>query len=218
MPTRERLSLAEELYLVLHYDPVDGSLLRNGKVNGSETQVLSAATLVDLFDADIVERTRTRAGEALVAQEEPVASGSLEAARAVLAGQRKQRGIVWALGNLGSVAPVIERLVCSECVLDERKPAAALLPRGIEVLRDIRTALDALVLGDATAVTGGPDRIWTLAAILGSGKVWRNVWSAKERSERDAITDRLAFVSERVVATGGSAIVVRRLGEIAVAA
>ena len=48
MPTDTPLSLAEELYLVLHYDPETGTLLRNGKVNGSEAQVIAAAKLVDL--------------------------------------------------------------------------------------------------------------------------------------------------------------------------
>ena len=105
MPTDLPLSLAEELYLVLHYDPATGELLRNGKVNGSEAQVLSAAKLVDLIEGGrvSVERTRTMR-EAIVATEQATDDAALDEARAQLWQQKKDRSITWGLSNLGSTA------------------------------------------------------------------------------------------------------------------
>ncbi|GAB2450541.1 hypothetical protein HD599_002259 [Conyzicola lurida] len=215
MPTSP-LSLAEQLYLVLHYEPVGGELLRNGKVNGSESQALAAATLVELLDSETVDVATARRGkpETLV-----VEAGSTVApeAVAVLAAQRKPRGITWALGNLGTSAPVVARLVALGFVVAETKPSAALLPDGVTALRGIRGSLDSVVLGSADEL-GEPDTSWTIAAILWAGKVWRNVYSVKERDEREAVADRLAFVADRVAGPRGSSLVITRLGEVSVSA
>lgn len=201
------LSLAEELYLVLHYDPATGELVRNGKVNGSEAQVLSAAKLVDLIaDGRVsVERTRT-VREAVVATEQASDDAALDEARALLWRQTKDRSVTWALANLGSSALVVANLVARGIVVDERKPLASLTPHGAEVLRERREQIDAAWRGETA-----DERAALVAVLLFAGKVWRNVYLVRDRSEKDSTVSRLTVMTERASRGGERAKIIGRL-------
>ena len=205
MPTD--LSLAEELYLVLHYDPATGELLRNGKVNGSEAQVLSAAKLLDLVEGGrvAVERTRTMR-EAVVATEQATDDAALDEARELLWQQNKDRSITWGLSNLGSTRLVVAGLVARGLVVEERKPLAPLTELGVTALAERRAQLDAAWLGDAA-----DERAKTVAVLLFAGKVWRNVYLVRDRSEKDATVARLTVMAERASRGGERAKVIGRL-------
>jgi hypothetical protein len=196
------LSLAEELYLVLHYEPGAGALLRNGKVNGSEVQALSAAKLVGLVDDGAIglERPRRSTSHSLVvegsARENPVLAEAL----GLLAAQRKQRSLGWGLSNLGATPPIVERLVELGMIVAERRSEAPLTAVGLAVLAESRAALDAAVL-EADAVT--TDRAILVAAVIHAAKVWRNVYPAREREEREAISRALARLARDAAAEGG---------------
>lgn len=207
MPTNTSLSLAEALYLVLHYDPVTGELLRNGKVNGSEVQALSAAKLVDLIAGGrvAVERTRT-VREALVATEQTADDAALDEARALLWRQTKDRSVTWGLANLGSSALVVAGLQARGLVVEERKPLAPLTPLGAEVLRERRAAIDTAWQGAES-----DEQALLVAVILFAGKVWRNVYLVRDRSEKDATTARLAVITDRLARGGERAKVIGRL-------
>ncbi|WP_411698115.1 hypothetical protein [Conyzicola sp.] len=207
MPTSQPLSLAEELYLVLHYDPVTGELLRNGKVNGSEAQVLSAAKLVDLVEHDrvAVERTRT-VREALVATEHASDDAALDEARALLWRQTKDRSITWGLSNLGSSTLLIAGLAARGLVVEERKPLAALPSLGAEVLRERRAQLDAAWLGEPA-----DERAQLVAVVLFAGKVWRNVYLVRDRAEKDSTVARLTVLTERAARGGERGKIIGRL-------
>jgi len=205
MPTD--LSLADELYLVLHYDPATGELLRNGKVNGSEAQVLSAAKLLDLVEGGrvAVERTRTMR-EAVVATEQATDDAALDEARELLWQQNKDRSITWGLSNLGSTRLVVAGLVARGLVVEERKPLAPLTELGVTALAERRAQLDAAWLGDAA-----DERAKTVAVLLFAGKVWRNVYLVRDRSEKDATVARLTVMAERASRGGERAKVIGRL-------
>jgi hypothetical protein len=207
MPDNRALSLAEELYLVLHYDPVTGELLRNGKVNGSEAQVLAAAKLLDLIEGGrvSVERTRTMR-EAIVATEQASDDAALDEARALLRRQSKDRSITWGLSNLGSSTAVVAGLAARGLVVEERKPLAALPPLGAEVLSVRRAELDAAWLGEPA-----DEQAQLVAILLFAGKVWRNVYLVRDRSEKDSTTARLTVFTERVARVGERGKVVGRL-------
>ena len=206
MPT-DTLSLAEELYLVLHYDPVTGDLLRNGKVNGSEAQVMSAAKLVELIESGrvAVERTRTMR-EAIVATEQATDDAALDEARALLWQQKKDRSTTWGLSNLGSTALVVAGLVARGLVVDERKPLAPLTAEGVALLARRRAQIDAAWLGGEA-----DERAKTVAVLLFAGKVWRNVYLVRDRSEKDATVARLTVMAERASRGGERAKVIGRL-------
>jgi hypothetical protein len=201
------LSLADELYLVLHYDPVTGELLRNGKVNGSETQTLAAAKLIDLVDTGrvAVERTRT-VREALVATEQVSDDAALDEARALLWRQTKDRSVTWGLANLGSPALVVAGLQARGLVVEERKPLAPLTALGAGVLRDRRAALDAAWSGETA-----DERARLAAVILFAAKVWRNVYLVRDRSEKDSTVARLTVMTERASRGGERAKIIGRL-------
>lgn len=207
MPTELPLSLAEELYLVLHYEPATGELLRNGKVNGSEAQVLSAAKLVDLIEGGrvAVERTRTMR-EAIVATEQATDDAALDEARAQLWQQKKDRSITWGLANLGSTTLVVAGLVARGLVVDERKPLDPLTELGRAVLAERRTQIDAAWLGD-----DADERAKLVAVLLFAGKVWRNVYLVRDRSEKDSTVARLTVMAERASRGGERAKVIGRL-------
>jgi hypothetical protein len=207
MPTDPSLSLAEELYLVLHYDPVTGELLRNGKVNGSEAQVLSAAKLVDLVEGGrvAVERTRTMR-EALVATEQATDDAALDEARTLLWQQKKDRSITWGLANLGSTALVVAGLVARGLLIEERKPLAPLTALGLSVLASRRAQIDAAWVGDEAN-----ERAKLVAVLLFAGKVWRNVYLVRDRSEKDSTVARLTVMAERASRGGERAKVIGRL-------
>jgi hypothetical protein len=207
MRTDQPLTLAGELYLVLHYDPVTGELLRNGKVNGSEVQALSAAKLLDLVAAGIVaiERTRT-VREALVATEQRSDDAALDEARDLLWQQKKDRSVTWGLANLGSPALVVAGLQERGLVAVERKPLAPLTEVGAEVLRARREALDAAWAGEPA-----DDRARLSAVVLFAAKVWRNVYLVRDRSEKDSTVARLTAVTERAARGGESGKIVGRL-------
>jgi len=201
------LTLAEELYLVLHYDPETGELLRNGKVNGSEAQVLSAAKLVDLVEGGrvAVERTRTMR-EAIVATEQASDDAALDEARALLWQQKKDRSITWGLSNLGSTALVVAGLVARGLVVDERKPLAPLTAAGRETLAARRAQIDAAWRGESA-----DERAQTGAVILFAGKVWRNVYLVRDRSEKDSTVARLTAITARATRGGERAKILGRL-------
>ena len=201
------LSLADELYLVLHYDPVTGELLRNGKVNGSEAQALSAAKLVDLVAGGrvAVERTRT-VREALVATEQATDDAALDEARALLWRQTKDRSVTWGLANLGSSALVVAGLQERGIVVEERKPLAPLTALGTDVLRERRAAIDAAWLGEPA-----DERATLVAVILFAAKVWRNVYLVRDRSEKDSTVARLTVMTERASRGGERAKIIGRL-------
>jgi len=201
------LTLAEELYLVLHYDPETGELLRNGKVNGSEAQVLSAAKLVDLVESGrvAVERTRTMR-EAIVATEQASDDAALDEARALLWQQKKDRSITWGLSNLGSTALVVAGLVARGLVVDERKPLAPLTAAGRETLAARRAQIDAAWRGESA-----DERAQTVAVILFAGKVWRNVYLVRDRSEKDSTVARLTAITARATRGGERAKILGRL-------
>jgi len=207
MPTDTELTLAEELYLVLHYDPVTGELLRNGKVNGSEAQVLSAAKLVDLVAAGrvAVERTRTMR-EAIVATEQATDDAALDEARSLLWQQKKDRSITWGLSNLGSTALVVAGLVERGLVVEERKPLAPLTGPGLALLGRRRAQIDAAWAGDEA-----DERAMLVAVLLFAGKVWRNVYLVRDRSEKDSTVARLTVMAERASRGGERAKVIGRL-------
>ena len=207
MPTSTRLSLAEELYLVLHYDPATGELLRNGKVNGSESQALSAAKLVDLIAKGrvAVERTRT-VREAIVATEQSIDDAALDEARALLWRQSKDRSVTWGLANLGSSALVVAGLQARGLVVEERKPLEPLTALGAEVLRERRAAIDA-----AWAGADSDEQALLVAVILFAAKVWRNVYLVRDRSEKDSTVARLTVTTERLARGGERAKVIARL-------
>ena len=206
-PTPVPLTLAEELYLVLHYDPVTGELLRNGKVNGSEAQVLSAAKLVDLVESGrvAVERTRTMR-EAIVATEQASDDAALDEARALLWQQKKDRSITWGLSNLGSTALVVAGLVARGLVVDERKPLAPLTAAGLETLAARRAQIDAAWRGESA-----DERAQTVAVILFAGKVWRNVYLVRDRSEKDSTVARLTAITAKATRGGERAKILGRL-------
>ena len=206
-PTPVPLTLAEELYLVLHYDPETGELLRNGKVNGSEAQVLSAAKLVDLVESGrvAVERTRTMR-EAIVATEQASDDAALDEARALLWQQKKDRSITWGLSNLGSTALVVAGLVARGLVVDERKPLAPLTAAGRETLAARRAQIDAAWRGESA-----DERAQTVAVILFAGKVWRNVYLVRDRSEKDSTVARLTAITARATRGGERAKILGRL-------
>ena len=201
------LTLAEELYLVLHYDPETGELLRNGKVNGSEAQVLSAAKLVDLVESGrvAVERTRTMR-EAIVATEQASDDAALDEARALLWQQKKDRSITWGLSNLGSTALVVAGLVARGLVVDERKPLAPLTAAGLETLAARRAQIDGAWRGESA-----DERAQTVAVILFAGKVWRNVYLVRDRSEKDSTVARLTAITARATRGGERAKILGRL-------
>jgi len=206
-PTPVPLTLAEELYLVLHYDPETGELLRNGKVNGSEAQVLSAAKLVDLVESGrvAVERTRTMR-EAIVATEQASDDAALDEARALLWQQKKDRSITWGLSNLGSTALVVAGLVARGLVVDERKPLAPLTAAGRETLAARRAQIDGAWRGKSA-----DERAQTVAVILFAGKVWRNVYLVRDRSEKDSTVARLTAITARATRGGERAKILGRL-------
>ena len=212
-PTPVPLTLAEELYLVLHYDPETGELLRNGKVNGSEAQVLSAAKLVDLVESGrvAVERTRTMR-EAIVATEQASDDAAVDEARALLWQQKKDRSITWGLSNLGSTALVVAGLVARGLVVDERKPLAPLTAAGLETLAARRAQIDAAWRGESA-----DERAQTVAVILFAGKVWRNVYLVRDRSEKDSTVARLTAITARATRGGERAKILGRLLADAVA-
>jgi hypothetical protein len=203
----DTLSLAEELYLVLHYDPETGHLLRNGKVNGSEAQVVSAAKLIELVESGraAVERTRTMR-EAVVATEQATDDAALDEARTLLWQQKKDRSITWALSNLGSTTLVVAELVAKGLVVEERKPLAPLTAQGVSVIAERRAQLDAAWRGD-----DADERAKTLAVLLFAGKVWRNVYLVRDRAEKDATVARLTVMAERASRGGERAKVIGRL-------
>jgi hypothetical protein len=203
----DTLSLAEELYLVLHYDPETGQLLRNGKVNGSEAQVVSAAKLIELVESGrvAVERTRTMR-EAVVATEQATDDAALDEARRLLWQQKKDRSITWALSNLGSTTLVVAELVAKGLVVEERKPLAPLTAQGVSVIAERRAQLDAAWRGD-----DADERATTLAVLLFAGKVWRNVYLVRDRAEKDATVARLTVMAERASRGGERAKVIGRL-------
>jgi hypothetical protein len=207
MPTNTRLSLAEELYLVLHYDPATGELLRNGKVNGSESQALSAAKLVDLIANGrvAVERTRT-VREAIVATEQSIDDAALDEARALLWRQSKDRSVTWGLANLGSSALIVAGLQARGLVVEERKPLEPLTALGAEVLRERRAAIDA-----AWAGADSDEQALLVAVMLFAAKVWRNVYLVRDRSEKDSTVARLTVTTERLARGGERAKVIARL-------
>jgi len=207
MATDAALTLAEELYLVLHYDPVSGELLRNGKVNGSEAQVLSASKLVDLVESGrvAVERTRTMR-EAIVATEQVADDAALDEARALLWQQKKDRSITWGLSNLGSTALIVAGLVARGIVVDERKPLAPLTATGIETLAARREQIDAAWLGEPA-----DERAQLVAVILFAGKVWRNVYLVRDRSDKDSTVARLTAITARATRGGERARIIGRL-------
>ena len=206
-PTPVPLTLAEELYLVLHYDPETGELLRNGKVNGSEAQVLSAAKLVDLVESGrvAVERTRTMR-EAIVATEQASDDAALDEARALLWQQKKDRSITWGLSNLGSTALLVAGLVARGLVVDERKPLAPLTAAGLETLAARRAQIDAAWRGESA-----DERAQTVAVILFAGKVWRNVYLVRDRSEKDSTVARLTAITAKATRGGERAKILGRL-------
>jgi hypothetical protein len=216
-PDDRELSLAEAVYLVLHYDPSDGALLRNGKVNGSEAQALSAAKLVDLVDDGTVDLVRPRRSQSFALSVDGPAPDNtvLADAAAVVAAQRKQRSLAWGLANLGATAPIVARLVSLGLVVEERKPEAPLTAEGLAVLAESRAALDAAVLEPGAAVV---DRAALIAAVVHAAKVWRNVYSTKERPEREAIAQGLARRARDVARDGGRARVIAQLDADTVAA
>jgi len=207
------LSLADELYLVLHYDPVTGELLRNGKVNGSESQTLAAAKLLDLVDTGrvAVERTRT-VREALVATEQASDDAALDEARELLWRQTKDRSVTWGLANLGSSALVVAGLQSRGLVVEERKPLAPLTPLGARLLGERRGALDAAWLGEPA-----DDRARLAAVVLFAAKVWRNVYLVRDRSEKDSTVARLTVATERASRGGERAKIIGRLAADSVA-
>jgi hypothetical protein len=211
------LSLAEEVYLVLHYGPLDGALLRNGKVNGSEAQALSAAKLVDLVDdgALDLERPRRSTSHALVPAGVVPVNPVLVEALGVVGSQRKQRSLTWGLVNLGATAPIVERLVALGLVVPERRPEAPLTPAGLEVLAASRSALDTAVLDPAARHT---ERAELVAAVIHAAKVWRNVYVTKERAEREAIEQGLARRTRDVLRDGDHSRVIGQLAADSVAA
>jgi hypothetical protein len=183
-------SLVARVYLALHYDAATGALLRNGKVNGSESRALAAAKLLDLADAGLV---RTARG-ILVVEElgGPHDDPALETARATLAGQRKPRSATWCLDNLGSVGDVVAGLVASGLVVAERKPQAPLTEPGLSALQAVVAGLDT---GDEAEA----------AAVLYAGDVWRNVWSGRPRPENQAIAARLSVLAREAGLSGENA-------------
>lgn len=204
-----QLSLAEELYLVLHYDPAAGELLRKGKVNGSEAHAMAAAKLIGLVDGDHVDVEKARAGETVTAVGRPAANPVLDEARMLLAGQRKPRGVTWCLSNLGGTTAVVERLAALGLLADERRPEAPLTAAGLERLRERRTALDPLVLGTEGDVPGAT----LIAALLDAGKLWRNVYPGHDRAGQAALAARIARSTAAVAGGGGARrLVVERLG------
>jgi hypothetical protein len=174
---------------VLHYDPVSGALLRNGKVNGSEALSIAAARLVDLVDGGLVAIEPARGGESVVADVAPSANPVVDEARMLLLAQRKSRGITWCLSNLGSTSAVLERLVGLGLLPEERKPVSPLTPAGREELARLRAGLDALVADGAEAQSS------SLATLLDAGKLWRNVYPGRDRAAQTVIAERLAAVS-----------------------
>ena len=174
---------------MLHYDPVSGALLRNGKVNGSEAFSIAAARLVDLVDGGLVAIEPARGGESVVANDAASANPVVEEVRMLLLAQRKSRGITWCLSNLGSTSAVLERLVVLGLLPDERKPVSPLTPAGREELARLRAGLDALVVDGAEAQSS------TLATLLDAGKLWRNVYPGRDRAAQAVIAERLAAVS-----------------------
>jgi hypothetical protein len=174
---------------VLHYDPVSGALLRNGKVNGSEALSIAAARLVDLVDGGLVAIEPARGGESVVADVAASANPVVDEARMLLLAQRKSRGITWCLSNLGSTSAVLERLVGLGLLPDERKPVSPLTPAGREELARLRAGLDALVADGAEAQSS------SLATLLDAGKLWRNVYPGRDRAAQTVIAERLAAVS-----------------------
>lgn len=205
-------TLVEDIYLVLHYDGESGALLRRGKVNGSESQALAAAKLLDLLEAGTISIDPSRRGASVVASETSVTSPPLEQARAALAAQRKPRSATWCLANLGAGELVVERLVCSAFVVDERRPEAALTADGLAALRRVRGDLDG-VLGDGID-PGASERIQLIAAILGAGDVWRNVWGGHARDDQNRIQAKLDRATQRV-SVGGERMTI--LGALAAA-
>ena len=197
----------------MHYDPLTGELLRNGKVNGSEAQVLAAAKLIDLIATDrvAVERTRTMR-EAIVATEQATDDAALDEARALLWQQKKDRSITWGLSNLGSTALVVAGLVARDLVVEERKPLAPLTERGASLLRERRAAIDAAWVGD-----DADERAKLVAVLLFAGKVWRNVYLVRDRSEKDSTVARLTVMAERASRGGERAKIIGRLLAEAVA-
>ena len=174
---------------MLHYDPVSGALLRNGKVNGSEALSIAAARLVDLVDGGLVAIEPARGGESVVANDAASANPVVEEVRMLLLAQRKPRGITWCLSNLGSTSAVLERLVLLGLLPDERKPVSPLTPAGREELARLRAGLDALVVDGSEAQSS------TLATLLDAGKLWRNVYPGRDRAAQAVIAERLAAVS-----------------------
>ena len=174
---------------MLHYDPVSGALLRNGKVNGSEALSIAAARLVDLVDGGLVAIEPARGGESVVADVAASANPVVDEARMLLLAQRKSRGITWCLSNLGSTSAVLERLVGLGLLPDERKPVSPLTPAGREELARLRAGLDALVADGAEAQSS------SLATLLDAGKLWRNVYPGRDRAAQTVIAERLAAVS-----------------------
>jgi len=174
---------------VLHYDPVSGALLRNGKVNGSEALSIAAARLVDLVDGGLVAIEPARGGESVVADVAASANPVVDEARMLLLAQRKSRGITWCLSNLGSTSAVLERLVGLGLLPDERKPVSPLTLAGREELARLRAGLDALVADGAEAQSS------SLATLLDAGKLWRNVYPGRDRAAQTVIAERLAAVS-----------------------
>jgi hypothetical protein len=211
------LSLAEAVYLVLHYDPRDGALLRNGKVNGSEAQALGAATLVDLVDDGTVDLVRPRRSQShsLVVDGSAPENPALAEAVSVLAGQRKQRSLGWGISNLGATAPIVAHLVALGLLVEERRPEAPLTAEGLAALGGIRTALDAAVLEPGATVV---DRAALVAAVVHAAKVWRNVYSTKERAERESIAQGLGRRTRDVLRDGPRARVIAQLEADSVAA
>ena len=190
---------------MLHYDPLSGALLRNGKVNGSETFSIAAARLVDLVDSGLARIEPARGGESVVADDAASANPVVDEGRMLLLTQRKPRGITWCLSNLGATSAVIDRLVRLGLLADERKPAAPLTPAGLEELARLRAVLDALVVGAAEAHSS------TLATLLDAGKLWRNVYPGRDRAEQAAISERLAAVSAATRTGGDRDLVLHRL-------
>ena len=174
---------------MLHYDPVSGALLRNGKVNGSEALSIAAARLVDLVDGGLVAIEPARGGESVVADVAASANPVVDEARMLLLAQRKSRGITWCLSNLGSTSAVLERLVGLGLLPDERKPVSPLTPAGREELARLRAGLDSLVADGAEAQSS------SLATLLDAGKLWRNVYPGRDRAAQSVIAERLAAVS-----------------------
>jgi hypothetical protein len=190
---------------VLHYDTASGALLRNGKVNGSETAALAAAKLVDLVDAAAARIEPVKGGETVVATEDPSANPVLDEARMLLLAQRKPRGITWCLSNLGATPAVVERLAGLGLLVDERKPAAPLTAPGLEELGRLRAVLDPLIVDGAQAGSS------SLATLLDAGKLWRNVYPGRDRAEQAVIAERFAAVSAATRSGGDRDLVLHRL-------